>query len=61
MMPEFAEWETFYVIVGASAGALIGLQFVVLTLIAAGPSIRFGETPSPTAAKGRRSVPTARH
>ena len=39
MLPEFAEWETFYVIVGASAGALIGLQFVVLTLIAEGPSI----------------------
>ena len=27
------EWETFYVIVGSSAGALTGLQFVVLTLI----------------------------
>lgn len=27
-------WENFYVIVGSSAGALIGLQFVVLTLIA---------------------------
>jgi hypothetical protein len=27
-------WETFYVIVGSSAGALTGLQFVVLTLIA---------------------------
>lgn len=40
MMPEFVEWESFYVIVGASAGALIGLQFVVLTLIAEGPSIR---------------------
>ena len=26
-------WETFYVIVGSSAGALTGLQFVVLTLI----------------------------
>ena len=39
-MPEFAEWETFYVIVGASAGALIGLQFVVLALIAEGPSVR---------------------
>jgi len=26
-------WEGFYVIVGSSAGALIGLQFVVLTLI----------------------------
>jgi hypothetical protein len=40
MLPEFAEWESFYVIVGASAGALIGLQFIVLTLIAEGPSIR---------------------
>ena len=40
MMPEFVEWESFYVIVSASAGALIGLQFVVLTLIAEGPSIR---------------------
>ena len=27
-------WKNFYVIVGSSAGALIGLQFVVLTLIA---------------------------
>ena len=29
-----AAWESFYVIVGSSAGALIGLQFVVLTLLA---------------------------
>jgi len=27
-------WEAFYVIVGSSAGALTGLQFVVMTLIA---------------------------
>ena len=27
-------WENFYVITGSSAGALIGLQFVALTLIA---------------------------
>jgi hypothetical protein len=27
-------WGNFYVIVGSSAGALIGLQFVVMTLIA---------------------------
>ena len=33
-MTPFAEWENFYVIVGSSAGALIGLQFVVMTLIA---------------------------
>jgi hypothetical protein len=30
-------WENFYVIVGSSAGALIGLQFVVLALIAEAP------------------------
>ena len=30
-------WENFYVIVGSSAGALIGLQFVVITLIAERP------------------------
>jgi hypothetical protein len=29
-----AAWESFYVIVGSSGGALIGLQFVVITLIA---------------------------
>lgn len=29
-----ASWQNFYVIVGSSAGALIGLQFVVMTLIA---------------------------
>ena len=27
-------WESFYVIVGSSAGALTGLQFIVMTLIA---------------------------
>jgi len=33
-MNEFAEWDSFYLIIGGAAGALIGLQFVVLTLIA---------------------------
>src|SRR5438094_8458300 len=33
-------WENFYVIVGSSAGALIGLQFVVLTLVAENPLAR---------------------
>ena len=33
-------WESFYVIVGSSAGALTGLQFVVLTLIAETGAIR---------------------
>jgi len=32
-MSPLAGWENFYVIVGSSAGALIGLQFVVMTLI----------------------------
>jgi hypothetical protein len=36
-MPALAEWGNFYVIVGSSAGALIGLQFVVLTLVAERP------------------------
>jgi hypothetical protein len=33
-------WGNFYVIVGSSAGALIGLQFVVMTLIAGRPIAR---------------------
>lgn len=33
-------WEAFYVIVGTSAGALTGLQFVVLTLISEGGALR---------------------
>jgi hypothetical protein len=32
-MTEFGRWQNFYVIVGSSAGALIGLQFVVLSLL----------------------------
>jgi hypothetical protein len=37
-MSEFATaWDSFFVIVGAAAGALIGLQFVVITLIAEKP------------------------
>ncbi|MDP9266781.1 MAG: hypothetical protein M3P27_00470 [Acidobacteriota bacterium] len=33
-MALFAEWESYYVIMGSSAAALIGLQFVVIALIA---------------------------
>ncbi len=36
-MTAITGWENFYVIVGSSAGALIGLQFVVVTLIADTP------------------------
>ena len=39
-MTAFAGWENFYVIVGSSAGALIGLQFVVMTLLADTPVAR---------------------
>ncbi len=31
-----ARWENFYVIIGSSAGALTGLQFVVMALVAEG-------------------------
>jgi len=43
-MPFFEEWESFYVIVGAAAGALIGVQFVVMTLIAENPPPRIHES-----------------
>ena len=43
-MPFFEEWESFYVIVGAAAGALIGIQFVVMTLIAENPPPRLHES-----------------
>ncbi len=39
-MTALAGWANFYVIVGSSAGALIGLQFVVMTLIAGRPTDR---------------------
>ena len=37
IMSELAKWDNFYVIVGSAAGALIGLQFVVIALIAEKP------------------------
>jgi len=42
-MSELSEWDSFYVIVGSAAGALIGLQFVVMTLIAERPPLRAAE------------------
>jgi ABC-type Fe3+-siderophore transport system permease subunit len=39
-MRALGEWENFYVIVGSSVGALIGLQFVVLILVAENPLAR---------------------
>src|SRR2546427_7078509 len=52
-MAEFAAWNNFYVIVGSAAGALIGLQFVVMTLIADRPRLR---TPEAGAAFATPSV-----
>jgi len=39
-MTALVGWENFFVIVGSSAGALIGLQFVVISLIADMPIAR---------------------
>ena len=36
-MAELSAWGNFYLIVGSATGALIGLQFIVLTLIAQKP------------------------
>jgi hypothetical protein len=42
-MSELAKWDNFYVIVGSATGALIGLQFVVITLIADRPPVGAAE------------------
>ena len=42
-MTELAGWDGFYSIVGSAAGALIGLQFVVMTLVAANPPASVAE------------------
>ena len=54
-MTALAAWENFYVIVGSSAGALIGLQFVVITLIAGIP------IPDAARAGGAFATPTVVH
>jgi hypothetical protein len=43
---ELSEWDSFYVIIGSAAGALVGLQFVVMTLIAERPPVRSPEAAS---------------
>jgi hypothetical protein len=42
-MSELPEWSSFYVILGSASGALIGLQFVVMGLIASRPRLRVAE------------------
>ena len=48
-----SEWESFYVIVGSSGAALIGLQFVVITLMA---DMRTRATPDTVTAFGTPTV-----
>ena len=54
-MAELDKWDSFYIIVGPAAGALIGLQFVVMTLMAERPSQRVAE------ASAAFSTPTIVH
>jgi len=42
-MTALTDWENFYIIIGSSAGALIGLQFVVITLMADMPAVQNDE------------------
>lgn len=37
-MHELVKWESFYFVIGGAAGTLIGLQFVVMTLLADKPT-----------------------
>ncbi|HTA43469.1 MAG TPA: hypothetical protein VK789_13530 [Bryobacteraceae bacterium] len=55
-MKALAAWQNFYVIMGSSAGALIGLQFVVLSLIANRRTVRVDPQ-----AGGAFSTPTIIH
>jgi hypothetical protein len=43
-MAQLAAWESFYVITATAAGTLIGLQFIVLTLIGSRRGQRVAET-----------------
>ena len=45
-MADLNAWDSFYVILGSAAGALIGLQFVVMTLIADRPKATSGDAAS---------------
>ena len=40
---ELNAWDSFYVIVGSASGGLVGLQFVVMTLIAEKPPVGASE------------------
>jgi lysylphosphatidylglycerol synthetase-like protein (DUF2156 family) len=55
-MTELGRWANFFVIVGSSAGALIGLQFVVITLVSTLPV-----TPGQEQAGNAFATPTIVH
>src|SRR6266536_1870637 len=55
-MTALAGWQNFYVIAGSCAGALIGLQFVVLSLITRSPA-----RPGQAAAGDAFATPTIVH
>jgi hypothetical protein len=55
-MKALAAWQNFFVIVGSSAGALVGLQFVVLSLVANKTTARVDPQTS-----GAFSTPTIIH
>ena len=53
VLPPLTEWENFYVIVGSSAAALTGLQFVV---IAVGAEVSETRDPEAVSAFGTPTV-----
>ena len=58
-MSDLNAWDNFYVIVGSAAGALIGLQFVVMTLIAEKPQVGIGDAAAAFAPARRPSCISA--
>jgi hypothetical protein len=52
-VPELANWQSFYVIVGSSGAALIGIQFVVVALVA---NLRLRSTAESISAFGTPTV-----
>ncbi len=57
-MPFLKDWENFYVIIGSATGSLIGLTFVVITLIS---SIRQQGIPGGPEGTAAFSTPTVVH
>ena len=57
-MPLLKDWENFYVIIGSATGSLIGLTFVVITLVS---SIRQRGIPGGPEGTAAFSTPTVVH